>query len=384
MDYTIYNPVRIIGGEDCVVKNAARFSELGRRALIVTGRSSAKKSGALDDVTAALGQAGVSYELFDEMSANPLVSVCAKAGARARDMGAEYIIAIGGGSVIDGARAACVYAKNEFERDTDIYKKEFTEALPLVAIGTTAGTGSEVDNISVLTKDADGQKKSVNGDMLFAKIAFCDPKYTRSMDLRQTASTAMDALCHCLESWFSRVCNEPVYSAATRGAELIYPWLERIANGGFEADNMTMRTELYNGSLWGGVAIAKAGTGFPHPMGYLMTENGGVPHGAACMLFEKEFLTHSLENCDARWRGRLMGIVGSEQKLFDTIDKLTRNDISVSEQFVSQMIQRLDNNANAKKALGSFDNLAAGEIVRRDFLRDGQTELIKGGWTFGK
>ena len=149
----IYMPVRCIVGRGCVEQSGGIFASAGKRCLIVTGRSSARLSGALGDAEKALQGAGISYEIFDGIGANPLVSACCAAGKRARDIGAEFILGIGGGSVLDASKAIAIYAADPSLAPMDIYKREYSGTpLPVLLIGTTAGTGSEVTGVAVLTK----------------------------------------------------------------------------------------------------------------------------------------------------------------------------------------------------------------------------------------
>ncbi len=380
-DFSI--PVKTISGEGCVVKNSGRLRELGRRALIVTGASSAKRSGALDDVTAALDKEGIAYEVFDGIKANPRLSDCMAAGERAKRTRAEFIIGIGGGSALDGARAAAVYAAGEYDRPGDIYA-DFSKTLPLVCVGTTAGTGSEVDGSSVLSADDTGLKKSISGKHLYAKYAFCDYRYTMSMGLRGTVSTGLDALCHALESWLSKAQTEPVVCMSRRAVELLFPWLERMAGGRFEPDCADMRRDMYYGSLWAGLSIGLVGTGFPHPMGYPLTELGGLPHGIACAVWERAFVEHSLKNCSAADRRMLDAAVGGVERLYDVLGRLTANDLSISQQTVKAIGDRLSTAANTRRTLGSFGPSDGEAIASGLFLKPGQQEAVKGGWLFGE
>lgn len=381
--FNFFNPTKIVGGAGVVREKAELFKAFGKRALIVTGKSAAKKSGALDDVSAALKECGIEYDVFDGMGANPLVSSCAAAGALAKEKGSDFIIGIGGGSALDGARAACVFAANEFDDPTDVYKLEFTTALPLVTVGTTAGTGSEVDAVSVLTSDATGLKQSISRPFMFARLALCDSTYTKSMNLRQTVSTGLDALCHCLESWFSRNSSETSRLFSRRGVELVYPRLEQIAKGDFDLNDDELRGDLYNGSLWGGFALAGAGAGYPHPAGYPLTEAGALAHGVACAVFEKAFILHALKNCPEEWRRQLLDITGGEQPLCDTLDALTIHNITLSPEMSELIISRTIKNKNAKRALGEFSEEICREMVEGQFLSAEQAEPVAGGWLYG-
>ena len=163
MSDLIYMPVRCLWGKNAVAENSSEFKMLGKKCLILTGKSGAKKSGALDDAIKALEIENIGYAVFDEIGENPLLSVCHKAGVAAREANADFLLGIGGGSVLDAAKAIAIYASNPVLSPIDIYKREYDNApLPVALIGTTAGTGSEVTAVAVLTNDETGIKKSIS------------------------------------------------------------------------------------------------------------------------------------------------------------------------------------------------------------------------------
>ena len=136
MTYSIYMPVKCFWGNGCVAENSSALA-LGKSCLIVTGKSSAKLSGALDDAVNALKKEGVSYGIFDGIGENPLISACHKAGGAAREIGADFILGIGGGSVLDASKAIAIYASNPDLSPIDIYKREYrNKALPVALIAT--------------------------------------------------------------------------------------------------------------------------------------------------------------------------------------------------------------------------------------------------------
>ena len=289
MTYDVYMPVRCIYGKDAVTENSSLLRGLGSRCLIVTGRHAAKASGALDDACKALEKEGVAYAVFDEITANPLLSSCRKAGEKAREINAEFILGIGGGSPQDSCKAIAIYATNPDLSELDIYKRVYSNPpLPVALIGTTAGTGSEVTAVSVLTNDETGVKKSIKGPDCYAKISFCDPKYTYSVPLEQTISTALDAFAHAAEGFFTAKCEGIERLYAEKCIPSLYSCLKALAEGREITEDL--RDELYYGSIYAGLVINTCGTAFPHPMGYVLTENYGVSHGTACAAFYSPFL----------------------------------------------------------------------------------------------
>lgn len=286
---SIYMPVKCAWGNNCVIENSDMLVPLGKSCLIVTGKNSAKKSGALDDAVKALEKHGISYEIFDEISENPLISACHRAGEAARKANAQFILGIGGGSVLDGSKAIAIYASNPELAPIDIYKREYNNPpLPVVLIGTTAGTGSEVTAVAVLTNDETGIKKSISGADCYAAVAYCDPKYTASMSYKTTVSTALDAFAHAVEGYFSPKCN----GVLRLFAEKCIPELYRCLNELSKADTVSpeLREPLYYSSIYAGLVINTCGTAFPHPLGYVLTENYGVPHGMACAAFFSPYI----------------------------------------------------------------------------------------------
>ena len=282
MDFNICMPVRIIGGENCVLKNSREFSKYGKKCLIVTSKSSAKKSGALDDVISVLNKEGIEYRIFDEITENPLVSAVIKAGEKARGFGAEFIVGIGGGSPLDASKAVAICAENpDFDIEGLYMRSVPAKALPVILVGTTSGTGSEVTGVSVLTNDGDMMKKSISGVDCYAAVSFLDPKYTYSMSYDVTVSTALDAFAHAVEGWFSPLCTDLPAKYGEMALPLIYGGLKYLD----ETKNLPdekMRGDLYFGSIYAGLELNICGAAFPHTVGYVLTENFGVPHGKAC------------------------------------------------------------------------------------------------------
>ena len=285
MEY--YVPVRLLTGNGVVLQYAERMNDFGKRCLIVTGGSAAKRSGALDDAITALDSQGIAHMQYDKILPNPTVASCKEAADIGRAFGAEFVIGIGGGSPLDAAKAVAAFLTNPGMEEAGLYGLQWRQAAPIVLIGTTAGTGSEVTAVSVLT-NAEGRKKSIKRDDLFASLSFGDARYTRSMSLSVTATTAVDALCHCVESFCAKNANNLSRAYAAHGIRLLLPSLETIRAGQLPSDNE--RETLYHASVLGGFAIAITGTAAPHSLGYLLSEQFGVPHGFACGYYLPAFL----------------------------------------------------------------------------------------------
>lgn len=290
VEFDFFMPVKTVSGRDAVLNNSELLSNFGKRCLMVTGGSSARLSGALKDVQTVLKNERIGYRVFDGIGQNPLISDCHAAGEQAREFGADFIIGIGGGSPLDASKAVAIYAANGDLQPMDIYKREYkNDPLPIVLIGTTAGTGSEVTSVAVLTMDESGRKKSILGADCYAKLAFADPKYTYSVPFDVTVTTALDAFSHGVEAWFTPTCAGVLKCFAQKGIPMLWTALKELHKTG-ELPTTAMRDELYYGSLYAGLVINNCGTAFPHPLGYVLTENYDVPHGKACAMFLPSFL----------------------------------------------------------------------------------------------
>ena len=361
--FNFYMPVNILSGNDVLNQNKAIFSELGKKCLIVTGKTSAKKSGALEDIINIFDELNIEYEIYDKITENPLTVDCYNGGKVARDFDADFVVGIGGGSPLDAAKAVCVYATNEHIVDDDIYTENVKNPpLPLVLIGTTSGTGSEVSGVSVLTRK-DGRKQSIGGKNYYAKYVIADAKYTYSMPFGVTVSTALDALCHAIESMFSPRADFLSKEFSLLSAKMIYPLLVKM-NKTKELPNEDERNILYFASLYAGFALNKGGTGFPHGMGYALTEDFGVPHGLACAVFLPQYLKEA-EKADSDLYNKLMNTINTD---FESLNALFCDfclfDFTVSDEQIANYVDRWATLKNFKNSPTNFNNKDAGKLVQ--------------------
>lgn len=357
-------PTQLFLGENCIVKNSSALASLGSTCLIVTGASSAKKCGALEDVLTALQAEQISYRIYDGIAQNPTLESCVEAGRLAAEFGAEFILGIGGGSPMDAAKAIAVIAKNPTLSTADLYSYHWEECLPIVAVGTTAGTGSEVTPVAVITTD--GKKKSLRHDKMYPALAFGDAKYTASLSDVFTRSTAIDAMAHCLESYFNRQATEASRQAALKGIGLllqVFPKMEQ---------NLPLsscdREILYEASLYGGVAISVTGTAFPHAMGYFLSEDHGIAHGTACALYLPSFLEHNAK-ADPDGVARLVRETGWEISSLSALISAITPDVSVtvSAQERADLAPRWVKNKSLEKTLGDFSSEDADRLIANLF-----------------
>ena len=361
MEMTGFMPVCLITGAGCVSAHAAEVRAIGQKPLIITGRTSAKVSGALDDVLQAVDGP---YALFDEIGQNPLLTDCMRAAETGVQEGCDYVIGIGGGSPLDAAKCIAVLAANPGMTQEELYSLRWpAKPWPVVAVGTTAGTGSEVTKVAVITVPG-GRKKSFHHEDIFPKIALGDPVYTQSLKPSVTASTAIDALAHATESFFSRLANDLSQNYAIRAVSLLMPELKKI----LDQEELTPedREILYNASIYGGLAINITGTCLPHAMGYLLTEQHGLPHGYACAMFLPEFLRINEETMPALTERYFSEIGVDRGTWLEIVQGLLKNiRVEIPEEEIQREQGRWINNSSIKKGWGEIAPEACDEILRR-------------------
>ena len=293
-------------GENCVVGQRNLFSALGKKAFVVTGKKSARINGAYGDVTQALEANGQDHVLYDSVMANPTDICVCEAGKLAREQRCDFVIAVGGGSPMDAAKAAAALAVNDISKE-ELFTLAFKSALPIIAIPTTAGTGSETTQYSVLvdTTEADGTtlkvtgpaKRSISSPLFFPQIAFLDAAYIKDLSREITVNTAIDALSHAVEGMLTLRANLFSDMLAKESLRLILDCLDALLDfpenpSSFPVDK---REKLLLASTVAGMVIAQSGTALPHSMGYQFTINWDTDHGRANGLILKSFLLWCLE-----------------------------------------------------------------------------------------
>ena len=320
MQFRFFMPTKVFFGEECILQNQTEFSQFGKRALLVTGRNSAKISGALDDVCTALKNQNITWEVFDQIGENPTFSMVESGGAVARKYKPNMLIAIGGGSPLDAAKAIAVLATNDIP-PIKLYDGNFVSApLPILAVPITAGTGSEVTPYSILTDAEKQTKRSFSSTDLFPRVAFLDARYTQSLTHSITVDTAVDALSHCLEGYLSKRSTPASNALALEGIGCFGAVIDALRSG---TVTITDRNTLLYISLLGGMVIAQTGTTIVHALGYSLTYFKNVPHGRANGLLLGEYLSFiapaESEKTACALRAMQMPAVSDFQKLMNDL-----------------------------------------------------------------
>lgn len=341
MNLKYYMPTKVFMGEDCINQNKEIFKNIGRKAMIVTGRNSAKKNGSGEDVTKALTSLNMEYVIYDKILSNPTV-ISTYEGARiAKQNNVDFIIAIGGGSPMDAGKAIALLAAQDIKSEELFLGNYEDKILPLVLIPTTSGTGSEVTQYSILTNEKEETKTSIATELLFPVVTFLDAKYTLDLGLITTINTAVDALSHSVEGMLSVKSSSITDALAKESIQTILSILTKIHN---QKENKTQddklneiltfhdREELLYASCMAGMVIAQTGTTIVHGMGYSLTFFQDVDHGKANGLLLCEYM-RLVESKEPNLVYKILNAMGYSQieQLEKLLDSLLESKVELSE-----------------------------------------------------
>ena len=282
------------GNEKLIGKEA---SKLGRKVMIVTGGTSTKKSGLLDRTADMLGQHNVEYIVFDKVQQNPLCSTVDEGAALMKKEKCDGAVALGGGSSIDTAKAICAAAVYDVPVEELVYGgSRIKKAMPVIAVPTTCGTGSEVNGVAVLTNEKNNDKKSIKGDAIIPAAAIVDPALMMTMPEKIFASVSFDALCHLMDAYLSVHANPVTDMIALEGMRLVNDNILKVYNDyeNIEAwENITLASTL-GGYTLNAIGVI-AGHGMEHPLSGLKNIMHGRGLAAVMPVLLKELADEAPE-----------------------------------------------------------------------------------------
>ena len=273
-------PVRIVWGSPAAAGLTEVLDGFGARRVLVVTDPGVAATGLPAEIAAALAGAGIDAAVHDQVSGNPAVGDVAAARARAGEHRSDALVAVGGGSAIDTAKAAAMLLANGGEyADYQWEGRPVTRrSLPLAAVPTTAGTGSEVSRVAVISDPAQPFKKGVASPLMFAWAAVLDPLVTVGLPPRVTAATGMDAFVHALEAYTGLRTNPVSDMLALESLRLCTAGLERATRDGSDLD---ARRSMMLAALYGGMAMDQAGLGLVHALSGGLCSHLHLHHGLA-------------------------------------------------------------------------------------------------------
>ncbi len=293
MAYQFTLPKRILFGEEALKSSEEIIKEFGKKAFIVTGKI-VTKTGAVTILTDLLGKWEIDYQIFNDITGEPTDKMI-EAGVDAfKDSECDFIIAMGGGSPLDSAKAIAAMSVLQ-GKITDYMGKEIKGSFPpMVLIPTTAGTGSESTKFTIITDTEKGIKMLLKGDDLLPELAVIDSKFTLTSPKNITAATGMDALTHAVESYTSRKGNTLTDIYALSAIKRIFTYLPVAYDNG---NNNKAREEMAIAAFEAGVCINNASVTLVHGMSRPIGALFHVPHGISNAMLITECLSYVLDGC---------------------------------------------------------------------------------------
>ncbi len=337
----------------------ARIGELAQRLtvarLLVVTDEGVSRAGITTRVTAALDGAGIDVAIFDGVEPNPSIETVEKALALYRDAVCEGVVAVGGGSPIDAAKAVATLATNRGELADYVGVGKIVQPLaPLLAVPTTVGTGSEVTTWAVITDLAQRKKVVLGSPLLAPHIAVLDPELVLSLPASLTASTGIDALTHAIESVISLFAGPFTDGLALEAIRLIAANLPAAVR----VPELDPRANLLYASTMAGMAFSYARTALVHGMAHPLSAYYDVPHGLANAILLPAVLAFNLPACEAKLArvGVAMGTAASGQAAVQAVHQLNTqvgipsrlSDVGVTEEFIPQMARDAFESGNAQ------------------------------------
>ncbi|KZE66145.1 hypothetical protein AWM68_07155 [Fictibacillus phosphorivorans] len=285
MKYVEFNlPTIIRAGIGEFKKTGSHLKEIveGNRIFIVTDPG-IEQTGFVKEAVTMLENQGFEIRTFNKVRPNPRDIDCKVGGEEARDFSADAILALGGGSVIDSAKAIailqCLGGEPQDYAGRDNVPKKVT---PIIVVPTTAGTGAEVTRSSVITDTAKKIKFTIKDVKIAPILAIVDPELTYGLPAHLTASTGMDALVHAIEAFTCKRCNPISDGLALQAMKHIYPYLRKAVNDG---NDQKARYNLMVGSTLAGMAFSHADVASVHCMAEAIGGLYDTPHGVANSMF---------------------------------------------------------------------------------------------------
>lgn len=311
--YDFFCPVKLLAGEQALEQLASELASLGaRRPLLLTDKGvNATGLATLLANVLAEGELPVAA-IWDEIPADSSTAVVERIAKRYRELDCDSLVALGGGSVIDTAKAVNILTSMGGEHLLDYSGAGcLTRPLkPLAVVPTTAGTGSEVTLVAVIKDETSGRKVPFTSPFLLPQLAVLDPRLTQGLPLNITAATAMDAMTHAIEAFIGTAKNPVSDALALMAVEKIASALPQIIH---DPQNKQLRLQLAEGSTLAGMAFSNSMVGLVHALGHSLGARCHLPHGLCMNLFLPTVLDYNRPEVDSELARLLLPLVGAER-----------------------------------------------------------------------
>ncbi|EIW21720.1 iron-containing alcohol dehydrogenase [Pelosinus fermentans] len=365
MHFTYYMPTKIFFGCGEFEKAPAYIKTLGNKVLIVTGKYAMKKYGFTKRLVDDLAGLGIESMVFEGISANPLASEVNACVEKFSSWQPEVVVALGGGSAIDAGKGILLgLSTGEKVEPYLLGHLPITHVdIPLVAIPTTAGTGSETNWAAILTDESTGTKTSFRHKGFFPAIAIVDPQLTMSLSPETTVETGFDVFAHGVETYISKSGLSPlVGSNSLKAIQLVGQYLPQVLVDG---QNSTARTYMMYASMLMGFNLANSSTCLPHRLQYPIGVKTNSSHGSGLMALFESWLDLTYEISKEKFNHiaeALHGTRCSNKREFMNVYRQFRQSININPSLADFSLTKADVSYLASKVTGNLSNDPAGEI----------------------
>jgi alcohol dehydrogenase class IV len=375
--YQFKAPAVIVSGPGAA-KEAGSFAKgLGKKALIVTDTALEQK-GILNEIKNSLEVAGIAYASYAKVVNEPTMGYTEEGLKAYKDSGADFLIAVGGGSPIDAAKAISALANNPGRKITEFLgaNKIPNPGAPLIAIPTTAGTGSEVTQFTIITDTDRDVKMLIASPNIMPKVALVDPLLTLSMPREITAGTGLDALTHAIEGYVSVKAHPLTDTLALQAIRLIGANLRQAWSNG---DNLEARTHMMIGALHAGMAFSNSSVALVHGMARPIGAYFHVPHGVSNAALLPTVIEFSIPGNPRRYAdiAEAMGEITEGLSLLDAaylaaeaVERLnedlkvpTLEELGVGEEKFNKLVEKMAEDAIASGSPGNNPRKATKEEI---------------------
>lgn len=297
MAYKFLVPKTVISGKDAIEEAAQQMSDLGKKALIVTDKIMVK-IGNVSKLTDVLNKSNVEYEIFDGVNSEPTDIIIGEGVEAYKNSRCDFLIAVGGGSPIDAAKAIGVMVQSSGNISDYMGKIINTSIPPLVAIPTTAGTGSEATQFTIISDTKNNVKMLLKGPSLIPILAIVDPEFTMTSPQGVTSATGIDALTHAVEAYTSRLSQPLSDTFALSAIKRIFGNLRTAYSDG---NNFEARNQMSLGALEAGIAFNNSSVTIIHGMSRPIGALFHVPHGISNAMLIVECLKFAIDGAADRF-----------------------------------------------------------------------------------
>ena len=376
-------PGQIITGAGALDMAEGALGQFGKKAMIVTDKVMIQL-GNCAKVENALKNQGIEYTIYSEIVGEPTDTMIENGLAQYKKEGCDFLVALGGGSPIDSMKAIGSLVKNGGNISDYMGKVIDVEMPPMVAIPTTAGTGSEATQFTIITDTKKDIKMLLKGKVLMPTLAISDPQFTMTAPPKITAATGLDGLCHAVEAYTSRKAQTLSDTFALSAVKRIFKYLPTAFHDG---KNEEARIEMAVAALEAGIAFNNASVTLIHGMSRPIGALFHVAHGLSNAMLMKECLSFALEGAYDRFGelGRSIGVATAEDSDKEASEKFLQAVIALTEELETPTLEQFGiNKEEFFKVIGkmAYDAMDSGspQNTKREITQADVEKMYKNLW----